>query len=79
MWTKVSSSNVVQYVQGSDINFYLYGDNQNVVFQLDANNSCGVLTKQFKWVSSGGSSCLNYKISPNPASTLLQVVVPRSI
>ncbi len=71
-WSIVSSSNVVNFTQtGNDIRFYLFGDNQNVVFQLNAQNSCGTAIKQFAWKSgqctgSGGGGCFVFDVSPNP-------------
>ncbi len=72
-WSKVSSTGVVNYTQtGNDIRFYLFADNQNVVFQLSAQDGCGTTIKQFKWQSSacsgggGGGNCFAFDVSPNP-------------
>lgn len=80
-WSKVSSSNVCGFYNTSDgIGFYLYGDNQNAIFQVDAGNGCSSVSKQFQWVSSpcggGGGGCLVYRISPNPSATSVNVIVP---
>lgn len=85
-WTKVSSSAVVNFTQtGNDIRFYLFGDNQNVVFQLTAQDACGTTTKQFKWQSStcsgggGGGNCFAYDVSPNPTDGDVNVDVENII
>ncbi len=77
-WTKISSTGVVNYTQnGNDISFYLFADNQNVLFKLDAVNVCGTTTNQFKWLSSNcGGGCLQFTVSPNPATNSLNVIVP---
>ena len=79
-WTKVSSSNVVNFTQnGNNIGFYLFGNNQYVIFQLDASNACGTTSQQFKWLSAdcgGGSGCSQFTVSPNPAQGTLKVIVP---
>jgi len=74
-WTKVSSTNVVNFNQtANDIRFYLFGANQNVVFKLTAQNGCGTTTNQFAWLSSncgtggGGGGCGAFTISPNPST-----------
>jgi bacillolysin len=80
-WTKVSSTGVVNYTQnGNDISFYLFADNQYVLFRLDASNVCGTTSDQFKWLSSncsgGGGGCLAFTVSPNPATNSINVIVP---
>jgi predicted Zn-dependent protease len=79
-WTKVSSSNVVNWQQtGNDIQFYLWGVNQFAIFQLTITNDCGSVTKQFKWQSSncgGGGGCDAFTLSPNPSNGKLIIGVP---
>lgn len=80
-WTKVSSTGVVNYTQnGNDISFYLFANNQNVLFKLDASNGCGTTTNQFKWLAAdcggGGGGCNGFTVSPNPATNSVNVIVP---
>ncbi|MBV9961147.1 MAG: M4 family metallopeptidase, partial [Parafilimonas sp.] len=85
-WSKVSSSGVVNFTQtGNDIRFYLFTDNENVVFQLAAQDACGTATKQFKWQAStcsggsGGGNCFAYDVSPNPTDGDVNVDVENII
>lgn len=79
-WQKISSSNNVSWSQNQGaLNFYLWGANQNVVFQIDVSNSCGTYSRQAKWVSSncgtGGGACDAFTISPNPSTGKIKVVI----
>jgi len=82
-WQKISSSYVVNWQQtGNNISFYLFGANQNAIFQLAYTTSCGSITKQFKWQSSncstggGGGGCNAFAVSPNPSTDNVNVIVP---
>ncbi len=82
-WQKISSTNVVNWAQnGNNIQFYLFGAGQSVIFQLTYTTNCGSITKQFKWQSSncstggGGGGCNAFTISPNPSTGVVNIIVP---
>lgn len=72
-----SSGGVTWYQNGSNLNFYFSDLNQYAYFRVTASNSCGSNSYlyRFQSVSDGcsNSSMLRVSVSPNPATSYLNV------
>lgn len=78
-WSKVTSNpSTITWSQNlNDISFYFWQVNQTAVFEVDASNTCGTTINTFGFksidCSGGGGGCLVYQLSPNPATSSIQV------
>lgn len=82
-WSRMSAnpSNLSWSTSGNNISFYFYGSNQSSRFRFTASNSCGTTTKDYYFRSitcspGGGGGCDQYSVSPNPARSVVSIVVP---
>jgi pimeloyl-ACP methyl ester carboxylesterase len=80
-WSKTTSNptTVSWYQSGNNLNFYLWSLGQTALFKLQASNSCGTTSYDFGFRSidctGGGGGCELYSVSPNPASSSINVSV----
>jgi serine protease len=82
-WSKMASnpSSLGWSTSGKNISFYFYANNQSARFRFTASNSCGTTTKDYYFRSiactpGGGGGCDQYTVSPNPAKSVVNIVVP---
>lgn len=85
VWTRIYSfpGNVDFNQVGDNINFYLWSLNQTATFRITASNPCISISNDFKFQAincsddgGGGDGCFQYQITPNPANSYLNIVVP---
>jgi hypothetical protein len=84
-WQRQSASisSLTWNQSGNNINFYFWSVGQTEVFRINAANTCGTTTHDFGFKSincsggGGGGGCSIYQLSPNPATSSIQVsIVP---
>ena len=81
-WSRLaaSPSNTNWSQSGNNVNFYFWSVGQTAVFKINASNSCGTSTYSFGFKSincgGGGGGCEQFKVSPNPATSSIKVIVP---
>lgn len=82
VWSRTAANptNTNWSQNGNNMNFYFWQAGQTAVFRITASNTCGNTVNNFGFraitCGGGGGGCEQYKVSPNPASGSLKVVVP---
>ena len=83
IWSRTwaQPSNTTWSQSGNSLSFYLWGNDQKATYKVKATNICGSVEEFFPFKSidcTGGPEdpCLQYVVSPNPATNVINVIVP---
>ncbi len=85
LWERIAANptNTTWRKAGDNISGYFLKVAQTATFRLTTVNSCGTITNDYNFKSiscssggGGGGDCDRYSVSPNPASTELNIVAP---
>lgn len=84
-WQQISanpSSLAWGYGTTNNIHFYFWAAGQTEVFKVSASNKCGMTSHEFGFKGidcsgggDGGDPCDEFRVSPNPATQILDIVV----
>lgn len=80
-WSRIAASptNTNWSQSGNNINFNFWAIGQTAVFRIKATNGCGTFSYDFGFKSiscGGGGGCDQFNVSPNPATSSINVIVP---
>ncbi len=79
-WQRIAANptNMDWSPSGNNLTFYFFQAGQTATFRYTASNTCGSISQDYSFKSTGssGGGCSQYSVSPNPSNVSVNIAAP---
>ncbi len=79
-WQRIAANptNTDWSASGNTLTFYFFQGGQTATFRYTASNTCGSISQDYSFKSTGssGGGCSQYSVSPNPSNVSVNIAAP---